>query len=248
MLHSSDIPLLNSLHSNLKFPDTVFQTKRKSKRFQVIYSLLSKQYAENILLHKNLLINADTFFKIKEYLNEHPRRGTHHNDKNKSNLTTLTIQNGKVYYTYILILSFFNGNINFNILSFKETALFSWLGGIFQNTDDIYISVQYNLTENEAIQLFDLFNFITELITLKKFEQIYCNHSGSSSLTGQSNIIKSDLLQIDLSVIREYIMPATQRREHYRWQFCGPGRTILKRIKVKETMVKEYTRRGKRIE
>lgn len=247
MLHSSDIPFLNLLHSNPKFPDTIFQTKRKSKGLQVIYSLLSKQYAGNILRHKNLLINEDTFYKVTEYLSEHRRSKTTQDYQYKDNLTTLTIQSGKVFYTYVLILSSFNGNINFNILSFRETSLFSWLGGIFQNTDDVHISVQHNLTENEAIQLFDIFNFIMELTTLQRFEQIFCNHSDNAPLTGQTNIIKSDLLQIDLSIIREYIMPATQRREHYRWQFCGPGRTILRRIKVKETTVKEYTRRGKRI-
>ncbi|MCC6287963.1 MAG: hypothetical protein IT249_08760 [Chitinophagaceae bacterium] len=242
----SIIPLLNFVKINAKFPDVVFQGTKRTKGLQIIYTLLSKQYARILTAEKNLLIFPETLSKIKEYLTDKFDSKKHSYGDHRQGVSSLTIQDKNNFETYVFIISTLNDNSNINILSYNDVDFTSWLGGVVQKDDDIHISVQYNLTENEVIHLLDLFNFVIELTNLKDFELIYCN-SNETSKNLQKNITSSGLLIIDISSIRKYLVQATERKEHFRWQFCGPGRTILRKIKVKNTTVKQYVRRGKRI-
>lgn len=84
-------------------------------------------------------------------------------------------------------------------------------------------------------------------MSLKSFDRIIAKAHEDQIQVVQNISIPQDLIRLDISNIRDYLIPKVNRKEHYRWQFCGPGRTILRHIKVKEAYVKEHIRKGKRI-
>lgn len=248
MFQIHDIPLINYVEVHSELPNSFFKISRKSKKLPIIYSLLSKQYANYLLTQKKFLISQGTLLQLKEYLSERLKGEKFLFKIPEVWVRTLTIPNERGCETYIFILTTLDGNKTINILKYQDVKLISWLGGVIQEDNDVHISVQHNLSEDAVVQLFNLFDFFLQLSNLKDFERIFCHPLKASSKNSiQKNIPSTNLLQIDISNIREYIVPAIERKEHYRWQFCGPGRTILKLVKVRRTIVKEYIRKGKRI-
>jgi predicted 3-demethylubiquinone-9 3-methyltransferase (glyoxalase superfamily) len=243
------IPFLNFIKTQGKFPPHNFTIEnKKSRRLPVFYSLISHDYSKRLLSVNNYIITDETITKLQKALENDDVNRINAFKFGKSFATSLSIKNQDHIDTYLITLFVLNGNKSINIIRYQNTDLKNWLGGVFENESDLHLSVMYNLNNEERIRFFNLFALFIELKNLKEFDRIICK----PNLTGNNNSLNGEteglnVFNIDLSYLREYFIPTSNRREHYRWQFCGPGRTILRQVKVKETIVKEYTRKGKRI-
>ena len=243
------IPFLDFIKTQGKFPPHNFSIeKKRSRRLPVFYSLISHDYSKRLLSVNNYIITDETITKLQKALENDDVNRINAFKFSKSFATSLSIKNQDHIETYLITLFVLNGNKSINIIRYQNTDLKNWLGGVFENESDLHLSVMYNLNDEERIRFFNLFALFIELKNLKEFDRIIC----TPNLTGNNNSLNGEteslnVFNIDLSNLREYFIPTSNRREHYRWQLCGPGRTVLRQLKVKETIVKEYTRKGKRI-
>jgi hypothetical protein len=134
-----------------------------------------------------------------------------------------------------------------DILIYEKYDLSSWISGVFYGSNNMHITVSYNLNENDIVHHLNLFQNFIVLKNLKSFDRIISSLNEKIITREKAPITLIDLTNIDLSYVREYLVPTINRREHFRWQFCGPGRTILRQVKVQASIVKSHLRKGKRL-
>lgn len=247
----SEIPIFNYIQKNDCLPIVNFgELNRKHKiKYPFLYKILSTQICKNVFSAKNYFIELSSFSFIQDYLNSnHCEFEEFHTFKDTS-LFTLTIPALKAdsLITNIIIVTTINNKIVLDILSFSNIDLLTWLSGVLYDKNQMHITVSYNLNETKSLEVLNLFHFVSRLMSLKKYDRLLV--SNTTNQINSEKIVDTEkyLTHIDISNIREYLIPSTKRREHYRWQYCGPGRTILRHIKVQSSVVKNHIRKGKRL-
>ena len=245
-----NIPFLEFIIKNQKFPAYNFtRENKKLKKIRLIYSLLSADYIKDLSQSTSYFFSDITYDDLQKKI-EILKNNENRYLLKKQEVITTTVSIPKLNYvdTYVFIFLLVNNKPSINILQYHNTDLISWLGGIIENENDIHVSVKYNIDNDEIFRIIKLFYFFLEIKNIQNFETIICKPS-QNDRNQVAEIEKSifNIRRIDTSNLRDYFVPSFNRKEHFRWQMCGPGRTILKQVKIRETNVKEYIRKGKRI-
>lgn len=247
----SEIPIFQYVQTNNSLPIINFGdlTRKHKNKYPFLYKILSTQFCNNLLSAKNYFIESSSFLFVQNHLNSYHSEFEEFYTFKSTALFTLTTPSIRkdTLITNIIIVTPINNSLVLDILSYANTELLTWLSGLLYDSNQMHITVSYNLNESQSIEILNLFHFILRLMALKTFDKL----TASKNI----NFVKSDkrkapdnfLIHIDVSNVREYLIPSTNRREHYRWQFCGPGRTILRHIKVQSSIVKYHIRKGKRL-
>lgn len=251
MITLSEIPLFKYIEIYNRLPNVNFGDKERKhkKKYPFLYSMLSNQYSKQILCSNNYYISSNTLKNIQTYLDRFQNKVEIHNIFKNTTVFSLTIKGyiSESLKTYIFIVTPLNYSLVLDILIYEKLDLSSWISGVFYDSNNMHITVSFNLNENDIVHHLDLFQYFLILKSLKSFDRIISSVNENVLLHEQNPNTFIDLTRIDLSYIREYLVPITNRREHYRWQFCGPGRTILRRVKVQASLVKSHLRKGKRL-
>jgi hypothetical protein len=251
MISFSQIPLFKHIETNEGLPNVYFgeMNKKHSKKYPFLYSSLSKMYFDKILKSNNYYVSFDTFQIIKNHIDKIEVNDDTEFKSDNTNIFTLTIPSSikEIYNTYVFISTKIKEGKIIDILTYGNINLSNWLSGVLYNKNDIHISVSYNLIESDISFILSLYNSIIKLKSLNYFEQVPGKANNHIFSHNKNTISADNLIHLDLSNIREYLIPSIVRREHYRWQFCGPGRSILRKVKVQSTLVKSHTRKGKRL-
>jgi hypothetical protein len=163
-------------------------------------------------------------------------------------LRCITIPRNNSFVTYQYFITVNDKQVIANIIQYANTEVVTWLGALVKEDGTIHISVSYNLTDEVINQQFDQLFLILELQNLRDFQKIECGPSDDKKGTSDLGNQNTDVLELDISLIREYNVPQTERKEHFRWQLCGPGRSILRHVRVRKTIVRQHTKKGKRIQ
>jgi hypothetical protein len=251
MIILSEIPLFKYIQTYNRLPNVNFGDKERKhkKKYPFLYSMLSNQYSKQVIASKNYYISSNTLSQIQTYLDRFQDKVEILNIFKNTTLFSLTITGylSESLTTYIFIVTPFNNSLVLDILIYEKLDLSSWISGVFYDSNNMHITVSYNSNENDIVHHLNLFQYFLMLKTLKSFDRIFSSGNENVLSREQTPNTFIDLTHIDLSYIREYLVPITNRREHYRWQFCGPGRTILRQVKVQASIVKSHLRKGKRL-
>ena len=251
MIYISQIPLFKYIEVNHKLPNVYFSdlSKKHSKKYALLYSLLSIQYPKQILTAENYYISFEALNKLQEYLNRYEVKYEKKHDLINTHICTLTLPSSikDIYYTHVFISSKINNSQILDILTYNNINLYNWLSGVFYSNNEIHISASYNLDDENMSYVLSMYDFIKKLKSLNYFEQITATDNNYVLSSSKETGSVSNIIHLDLSNTREYLIPSITRREHYRWQLCGPGRSILRNVKVQSTRVKSHIRKGKRI-
>src|SRR6185312_3462860 len=181
-----NIPFLDFIKTQGKFPPHHFSIEnKKSRRLPVFYSLISHDYSKQLLSVNHYIITDETITKIQKALeNDNPNRINAFKFI-ESFVSSLSIRNEDYIETYLITLFLLNGNRSINIIRYQNIDLKNWLGGVFENENDLHLSVRYNLSDEGSIRFFNLFSLFIELKNLKEFEKIIC----TPNLTANKNIL-----------------------------------------------------------
>ena len=251
MINISQIPLFKYIEVNDILPNVYFSdlNKKHSKKYALLYSLLSRQYPKQILSAENYYISFDALNQIQDHLNRHEVKYEINHKFINTYIFTITLPSSikDIYYTHVFISSKINDSQILDILTYNNLNLHNWLSGVFYENNEIHISASYNLGDDNMSYVLSMYDFIKKLKALNYFEQKTTTINNNVLPISKKTDSVNNLIHLDLSNTREYLIPSITRREHYRWQFCGPGRSILRNVKVQSTRVKSHIRKGKRI-
>jgi len=249
MLESVSIPILQYIKKHKSLPNTEFEKViSKQKKMNFFFSMLKNNFQNNSMYLKNYFITRDTFNIVSDNLTNLNSEISWGNFVKRTYIFTVTIseKQNNLLNIYLCIITPMHDSAVVDILVYNGINLVKWLSCVYQNHNNIYISISYNLEEQGVDECVDLLHFIMNLIGLKEFEQFLLTPASFETNTSEKADQKLDYKIIDISYLRDYLVPAKNRRSHNRWQLCGKGRSSLRLIKVRATVVKEHIRQGKR--
>jgi len=249
MIESVSIPILQYIKKHMSLPKTEFEKViTKQKKMNFFFSMLKNNFQNNSVYLKNYFITRDTFDIISVNLTNLNSEISWVHFIKRTYIFTVTISDNKnnLLITNLCIITPMHDSAVVDILVYNGLELFKWLSCSYQNHNNIYISISYNLEKQGVDECVDFLHFIMNLISLKEFEQFFVTPESIDTNISDKVDQKLDFKIIDISYLRDYLVPTKNRRSHYRWQLCGKGRSSLRLVKVRATVVKEHIRQGKR--